>query len=164
MLVDIIQVPLNLNHFIMDKLNNIPLIQIKPLRMHSVSSVQVPKNISNFNSLEPYVRLKPLNLNSATSFHVPSLSINKCFYNGPRIVISPLKSTFNSISAVHKRSLYKRHRVYPTIQKCFAKRCLCCSNISCNSTIKSTVNGRTFNVKITSDVDCNSTNIIYVLT
>ena len=129
-----------------------------------MSSVQVPKDTSNFNSLEPCVRLKLLHLHSATSFHVPSLSVNKCFYDGPRIVISPLKSTLNSFSAVQKRSLYKRHRVYPTIQKCFAKRCMCCSNISCKSTIKSTVNGRTFNVKINSDVDCNSTNIIYVLT
>lgn len=139
--------------FIMASHNKIPLIQLNPLRMHSVSSVQVPKNISNFSSLQPYVRLKPLFLHSASSVRVPSLSINKCFYNGPKVVLSPLRSCMQRVSSICKQSTYKRHRVYPQINKCSAKKCMCCSNITCNSTIKSVVNGRTFSVKLNSDVD-----------
>lgn len=139
----------------MDKLNpnRKPLINLKPIRIHSVSSVQVPRNITTFSSLQPFVRLKALDLRSASSFRVPSISINKCFNNGPRVVLSPLKNSIRSVSSYFKRTLRRTHRVYPTINKCNAKRCMCCSNIACNSTIKSSVNGRTFNVKLTSDVD-----------
>ena len=129
-----------------------PILKIKPLNMHSVSSVQIPQNVTNFSLLQPSVRLKPLNLHSASSFHVPSLSINKCFYNGPKVVLSPLKSSIIRISSINIRTLHKKHRVYPKISKCNAKRCRCCNNLSCDSTIISTINGRVFSVKLTSDV------------
>ena len=76
--------------------------------MHSVSTVQIPKNITNFSLLQPSVRIKPLNLQSASSFHVPSISINKCFYNGPKVVISPLKSSIQRLSSFNKRTLHNR--------------------------------------------------------
>jgi len=56
-----------------------PILKLTALNMHSVSSVQIPQNVTNFSLLQPSVRLKPLNLHSASSFHVPSISINKCF-------------------------------------------------------------------------------------
>lgn len=146
---------------LMNKLNKKPLTRLQSLKMSSVSSVQVTKKSSN---LQPYVRLKRLNLQSAVSFRIPSVSINKCFYNGPKVLLSPIKSAIQRVSFISKRSVYRRRRVYPIIKKCDAKRCICCRNLSCNSTITSTVNGRTFNVKINSDVDCTTTNIIYVLT
>ena len=67
------------------------------------------------------------------------------------------------VSSICKQSVYKRHRVYSKINKCNAKRCMCCSNTTCFSTIKSVVNGRTLNVKLNSDVDWDTSNIIYVL-
>jgi hypothetical protein len=129
-----------------------PILKLAALNMHSVSTVQIPKNVTSFSLLQPSVRIKPLNLQSASSFHVPSISINKCFYNGPRVVISPLKSSIQRLSSFNKRTLHKRHRVYPRIFKCNAKRCMCCNNLSCNSTISSTVNGRVFSVKLPLDV------------
>ena len=132
--------------------------------MHSVSTVQIPKNVTSFALLQPSVRIKPLNLQSASSFHVPSISINKCFYNGPKVVISPLKSSIQRLSSFNKRTLHKRHRLPPRILKCNAKRCMCCNNLSCNSTISSTVNGRVFSVKLPLDVTWNTAHIIYVLT
>ena len=81
--------------FLMTSHNKIPWIQINPSRMHSLSSVQVHKNISKLSSLQSYVRIKPLILHSASSVHVPSLSINKCFYNGPGVVLSPLNHAWN---------------------------------------------------------------------
>ena len=138
-------------------------ITIKPIRMHSVSSLQIPKNTTNFSSLQPTVRIRPLNLHSAASVHVPSISINKCFNNGPKVILSPLKSAISN-SSYRKVLHFKTRRVYPNVSKCGTKRCLCCKHISCKSTIKSSVNSRTFNVKLSVDVDCKSTNIIYVLT
>ena len=55
--------------------------------MHSVSTVRIPPSITYFSDLQPFVRIKPLELHSATSFHVLSTSINKCFNNGPKVVI-----------------------------------------------------------------------------
>jgi len=104
------------------QLNQIPLIRISAVRMHSASSVQIPNHITNFRSLQPYVQLKPLKLHSASSFHVPSQSINNCFHNGPRIVLSPLKVSIQRNTSVSVRQLNKRHRVHPVIDKCNTKR------------------------------------------
>jgi len=133
--------------------------------MHSVSTVQIPKNVTNFALLQPSVRIKPLNLQSASSFHVPLISINKCFYNGPKVAISPLKSSIQHWSSFNKWTLHKRHRVYSRIFKCNAKRCImCCNNLACNSTISSTVYGRVFSVNLLLDITWNIAHIIYVLT
>ena len=121
-------------------------IKLTPIRMQSVSSIQIPRNTSDISSLQPFVRLRPLNLPSALSFRVPSISFNKCFNNGPRVVLSPLKTSLSY--SVDVKPFYKTRRLYPNITKCKVKRCKCCKNISCKSTIKSSVNGRTFNVKL----------------
>ena len=122
-----------------------------PIRMQSVSSLTIPNNITNLPSLQPVVRLRSLNLHSASSFRVPSISINKCFNNGPKVVLSPLK--INRLCPPNSNHIsFKTRRLYPNISKCDSKRCKCCKNISCNSTIKSTANGRTFSVKLSGDV------------
>ncbi len=90
--------------------------------MHSAYSVHIPSNTTNFASLQPYVPLTPLKLYSATSFHIPSRSINKCFHNGPKVVLSPLKSSIKRNNSVLFRPLNKRRRVHPIIEKCNAKR------------------------------------------
>ena len=140
-----------------------PRICITPIRMHSVSALQILENTTNFSSLQPSVRIRPLHLHSAVSVCVPSISISKCFNNGPKVILSPLKSAISN-SSYRKVLSLKTRRLYPNITKCDTKRCLCCKHISCKSTIKSSVNSRTFNVKLSVDVDCKSTNIIYVLT
>ena len=72
-----------------------PILKLTALKMHSVSSFQIPQNVTIFSLLQPSVRLQPLNLQSASSFYVPSISINKCFHNGPKVVLSPLKSSIH---------------------------------------------------------------------
>ena len=138
-------------------------LNLQPLNLHSASSVFIPPNITDFKSLQPTVRLRPLQLHSASQFHVPSISINKCFYNGPKVVLSPLKSIISNRS-YNIRSLNRRRRLHPQINKCNARRCMCCNYLTCSSTIKSTVNGRVFSTNFTSDVNCNTSNIVYVLT
>ena len=53
---------------------------------------------------------------------------------------------------------------YNKVSKCSMCRCKCCSKLICNSNIKSSVNYRNFNIIISSDINCRSTGIIYVLT
>jgi hypothetical protein len=119
----------------------------------SMSSIKIPHSLQALNNLQPIVKLVPLHLHTAASFTVPSLSINKCFLNGPKVVLSPLKSAIRSNVSYNIRSFNRRHRSHYIINKCNAKRCLCCNHISCKSNIKSSVNGRTFNVNILSDID-----------
>ena len=117
-----------------------------------------------FKLFQPSVRLTPLNLHSARSFHLPSVSISNCFHNGPRVVLSPLKDSMSRKYLVHKKIVFPKRRKYPHISKCNTKRCRCCKHLVCESTVKSTVNGRTFSVRLNSDVDCNTSHVIYVLT
>ena len=136
-------------------MNSLPKLKITNLNLHSASSVQIPRNLATFQSLQPSVRLVPLNLSSASSFHVPSSSINNIFHSGPKVVLSPLKQSIIRYSQVHLHSRYfdRRRRMYPTITKCNRKRCVCCNHLSTKSTIKSLVNGRVFSVKFNSDID-----------
>ena len=136
----------------MYQFNTKPIIKLNKLQMHSVSRVQIPNNLTNFTLLQPHVRLKKLQLCSATSINIPSTSINKCFYNGPKVVLSPLKYSIHSNISRSLNPFY-RHRVYPSIRQCNAKNCKCCNYISCASTIKSNVNRRTFTVQLYTDID-----------
>ena len=132
--------------------------------LNSVSSVHIPQNFTRFNTLQPTVRLKQLNLGSASSFHVPSLSLSSCFHNGPRVILSPLRSSIIRKTRVNNLSDRRRCRVYPKINKCNTKNCSCCRHLSVDSTIKSKFNGRVFNVQLDKDLDCHSSHIIYVIT
>ena len=132
-----------------------PKLKINNLNLQSVSCVQIPHNLVNFQNMQPSVRLQRLKIGSASSFHIPSSSINTIFLNGPKVQLSPLKKSILRKFKVkrHSRFLNKRHRVFPTINKCSSERCKCCKALSTKSTIKSLVNGRVFSVKLTSDFD-----------
>jgi hypothetical protein len=104
------------------KLTKLPHIRVSAVRMHSASNIQIPNNITDFSLLQPYVKLTPLQLHSASSFHVPSRSINNCFHNGPKVVLSPLKVSVQRNNAVLVHQVNKRHRVHPVIEKCNSKR------------------------------------------
>ena len=122
-------------------------ITLTPLRLHSASSVRIPNSINNFRALIPTVRLRPLNLLSSPSVNLHSLANTSIFHNNLRVMLSPLKST-----VLRKYSNpFKRPGMYPSISKCNAKRC--CMHICTNSTVTSSVNGRTFSVVNNSDLD-----------
>ena len=146
----------------MSKTNKSISILSSPFRMHSVSSIRTPANISNFGGMQPRVVLNRLKLSSAKSFYMPSVSVTKCFHQGPRIRLSPLKSSLirrhnlqNEVPLGSRRNVYLglRRKVYPKINKCNTKSCVCCKHISCKPTIRSSVNGRQYSVNIDTDID-----------
>ena len=69
--------------------------------------------------------------------------------NNLRVRLSPFKST------VLRKYLnpFKRPSMYPSISKCNANSCNCCQHLCTNTTITSSVNGRTFSVFNNSDLD-----------
>ena len=124
-------------------------ITLTPLRLHSASSVRIAYSINNFLTLIPGVRLRRLNLLSAYSVNLHGLANTNIFTNNLRVRLSPLKSPL-----LRKYSSpFKRHGMYPSISKCNAKRCNCCKHLCTNSTVTSSVNGRTFSVVNNSDLD-----------
>lgn len=106
----------------MANLEKIINIKLAKLRMHSASSVQLPPNITDFRATQPYVKLRPLQLHSVSTFHIPSTSMNNCFHNSPRVVLSPLKNSIQRNNAFQTYLANKRRRVHPCIDKCNAKR------------------------------------------
>ena len=129
-----------------------PIINTNNGGVHSISSVIYPQCFTNNSAFQPIVRLKTLNLHSASTFHIPSMSINKCFHGGPKVILSPLNNSIRRNAPIIQRLLTKRLRVYPGIFKCNSNRCRCCNFLSCKSTIRSTVNNRVFSVKLLSDI------------
>ena len=124
-------------------------ITLIPLRLHSTSSVRIPNYINNFRTLIPVLRLRPLNLLSASSVNLHGLANTSIFHNNHRVMLSPLKSP-----VLRKYSNpFKRPAMYPSISKCYAKRCNCCMHLCTNSTVTSSVNGRKFSVVNNSDLD-----------
>ena len=120
-------------------------LTISPLRLHSASSVRIPHSINNFRTMLPSVL--PLNLFSATSVFSGAGNTNM-FKNNLRIRRSPLKSP-----VLRKyTNPFKRNGMYPSISKCNAKRCRCCSHLCTASTVSSAVNGTPFSVVNMSDL------------
>ncbi len=127
-------------------------------RLSSASSVHIPTKLNTFKYMQPSICLSRINLSSATSVNVTGLQNAQCthlFKNNLKIKLSPIKShilkKYNISTPIKLND--GRRRSYPFIYKCNLKRCRCCSFLNCQSTIKSTVNGRTFSVNINSDVD-----------
>ena len=110
------------------KLNK--LLTISPIRLHSASSLQIPRSTARFNSLLPTVNVSPLKLHSVSSMKYGASNYN-IFSNHLRIRLSPIKS---SILLKYKNP-YKRNSMYPNISKCNAKSCTCCNHLICRSTI-----------------------------
>ena len=143
----------------MNNLNRAIKIQLSPLRLHSASSIQVPKNGIAFLKSKPYVQLSPLNLHSATSVQIPTHNSTNIFNNRLAVSLTPLRSPVvrkYKVPPLFRVQLNLRklsRRVFPSITKCNAKRCSCCNYLSCKSHIQSVVNGRRFNVNLPSDID-----------
>ena len=129
-------------------------LKLLPLRLHSVASIHIPSNDTKLFRSNPSVTLSRLKLHSATSFVLPSVNISNCFHNAPKVTLSPLKtSVLRNHNVISSNIRFKKPRLFPTINKCNSKRCRCCNYLSCKSTIKSSVNGRVFNVNIQNDID-----------
>ena len=124
-------------------------ITISPIRLHSASSLQIPRSTARFNSLLPTVNVSPLKLHSVSSINLYGASNYNIFSNHLKIRLFPIKSP---ILLKYKNS-YKRNSMYPNISKCTAKICTCCNHLICRSTIISSVNHRQFSVVNNSDLD-----------
>ena len=124
-------------------------ITISPLRLHAASSVRIPNSTHSFRTFLPTVRIRPLNLFSASSVDLHGASNTNVLRNNLRVRLSPIKSP------VLRKYLnpFKRPSTYPSISKCNAKSCNCCQHLCTNTTITSSVNGRTFSVINNSDLD-----------
>ena len=124
-------------------------ITISPIRLHSASSLQIPRSTARFNSLLPTVKVSPLKLHSVSSINLYGASNYNIFSNHLRIRLSPIKSPI----LLKYKNLYKRNSMYLNISKCNAKSCTCCNHLICRSTIISSVNHRQFSVVNNSDLD-----------
>ena len=122
-------------------------ITISPIRLHSASSLQIPRSTARFYSLLPTV--SPLKLHSVSSINLYGASNYNIFSNHLRIRLSPIKSP---ILPKYKNP-YKRNSMCPNISKCNAKSCTCCNHLICQSAIISSDNHRQFSVVNNSDLD-----------
>ena len=124
-------------------------ITISPLRLYAASSVRIPTSTQSFQTLLPTVRIRPLNLFTASSVDLHGASNTNVLRNNLRVRLSPIKSP------VLRKYLnpFKRPSMYPSISKCNAKSCNLCQHLCTNTTITSSVNGRTFSVINNSDLD-----------
>ena len=124
-------------------------ITISPPRLHAASSVRIPTYTQSFRTLLPTVRIRPLNLFSASSVDLHGASNTNVLRNNLRVRLSRIKSP------VLRKYLnpFKRPSMYLSISKCNAKSCNCCQHLCANTTVTSSVNGRTFSVVNTSDLD-----------
>ena len=114
-------------------------ITISPIRLHSASSLQIPRSTARFNSLLPTV--SSINLYGASNYNI--------FSNHLRIRLSSITSPI----LLKYKNPYKRNSIYPNISKCNAKSCNCCNHLICRSAIISSVNHRQFSVVNNSDLD-----------
>ena len=124
-------------------------ITISPIRLHSASSLQIPRSTARFNSLLPTVNVSPLQLHSVSSINVYGASNYNIFSNHLRIRLSPNKSPI----LLKYKNRYKKNSMYPNISKRNAKSCTCCNHLICRSIIISSVNHRQFSVVNNSDLD-----------
>ena len=124
-------------------------ITLFPLRLHAASSVRIPNSTHSFRTHLPTVRIRPLKLFSVSSVNLRGTSNSNIFRNNPYVRLSPIKSP-----VLRKyQNPFKRPSMYPSISKCNAKSCNCCKHLCTNTTITSSVNGRTFSVINNSDLD-----------
>ena len=67
-------------------------ITISPIRLHSVSSLQIPRSTARCYSLLPTVSVSPLKLHSVSAINLYGASNYNIFRNHLRIRLSPIKS------------------------------------------------------------------------
>ena len=119
----------------------------------------------------PSINLNALNLHSVRRCYIPSNANghNKLFNSKVKVILSPLKSpVIRKYQIDNKINNHIRDTtsggLYPKVGKCDSRKCICCTHLQTNSTIKSTVNNRSFNIILPKDVTCKSSHLIYVLT
>lgn len=93
---------------------------------------------------KPKYKISQLRLHSATS--VPSGKINFTSLN-PIVKLKHIQMPYNSFYKSKNDS-----RVFPVVKKCNSSRCCVCHHLEVNSTIKSTINNRIFNIKLDKDI------------
>ena len=93
--------------------------------------------------------IRPLNLFTASFVDLHGASYTNVRRNNLKVRLPPIKSP------VLRKYLnsFKRPNMYPSITKCNAKSCNCCQHLCTNTTITSSVNGRTFSAINNSDLD-----------
>ena len=123
-------------------------ITIYPLRLHAASSVRIPTSTHSFRTLLPIVRIRPINLFSASCVDLHGASNTNVLRNNLRVRLSPIKSP-----VLRKYLNPFKPSMYPSISKCNANSCNCCQHLCTNTTITSSVNGRTFSVINNSNLD-----------
>ena len=84
-------------------------ITISPIRLHSASSLQIPRSTARFNSLLPTVNVSPLKLHSVSSINLYGASYYNIFSNHLRIRLSPIKS----LILLKYKNPYKKKRYVP---------------------------------------------------
>jgi hypothetical protein len=138
----------------MNRLLYSPKIKLKPLPLHSVSTVHFNPNSYNLFNRKLSINLSRTNLHSATSVFVPNST--SVFSNKPFVKLSPIKphilNKYNIKLPLAPGNMNSGHRSFPSISKCNRKRCCTCKYLSSNSVIKSNSNGRNFSVVLASDV------------
>ena len=114
-----------------------------------MSSVRIATSTHSFRTVLLTVRIRPLNLFLASSVDLQGASNTYVLRNNLRVRLSPIKSP-----GLRKYlNPFKRPSMYPSISKCNAKSCICCQHLCTNTTITSSVNGRTFSVINNYDLD-----------
>ena len=88
-------------------------VTISPIRLHSASSLQIPRSTARFNALLPTVNVSPLKLHSVSSINLYGASNYNIFSNHLRIRLSPIKSPI----LLKYKNPYKRNSMYPNISK-----------------------------------------------
>ena len=135
-------------------------ITIFHIRLHSASSLWIPRSTARFNYMLPTVNVSPLEFHSVSSINLYGASNYYIFSNHLRIRLSPIKSPI----LLKYKNTHKRNSMYSNISKCNAKSCICCNHLICQSAIISSVSHRQFSVVNNSDLDWKSEDVIYVLT
>ena len=96
----------------------------------------------------PKIVISPLRIPVARTIQIPN-NYKQLLYGQPTIKINLLRSPSN-LSHLHKQNTM--HKRYPSIKKCFSRKCICCKFLNNNSFIKSSVNNRNFPVQFKNDI------------
>ena len=78
--------------FTLFKIRIIIINLLSPLRLHTISSIQIPQSTNRYNSMLPSVYVSPLKLYLATKIDLHGISGSAFFRNHLKVRVSPLKS------------------------------------------------------------------------
>ena len=124
-----------------------PNIYISPLKLHNVSTVHLSHGADDIFSRRVTVNISPIKLHPSSGVYISNSS--NLFLRQSCI----LRNVPISHVKISPAQMQSGHNMYFNIYKCNYKRCSTCRFLNCNSTVKSTVNGRIFNISLPCDVD-----------